>query len=478
MLARLSLTAVVTVICLACGAGAARAESIAFTGATLIDGNGGPVVANGTVVIDGDRIAAVGGADTRIPKGAKKIAVEGKYIIPGLMDANVHLLIDVRLENLVRYEGRYPELIVEAAQVTLKNGLTTVFDSWGPLAPLVEARRRIDAAEVPGSRIYFAGNIVGFGGPISKDFFLAAAGVASKNLVDRINGIWEENVGRRLMWLPAEQVGAEIRAYTAKGVDFVKYGASGHTFGEMQFIMFSDAAQRAIVEESHRAGITVQTHSTSVESFRMAIDAGVDMMQHCEITGPTRLSAQDIQRLADKRVYCAVLAQTEHRLAWFRELGSDPLLGEHFGTDYQVADQNIRAMIKAQAPIVLSTDAGLQHPDAASDPLFKRVFGDGKDILTRLGEGHFTWLTAAEQKGMEPMAMLMAATRDIARAYKRDADLGTVAPGKIADLVILDRNPLESAQNYRSIHQVVKSGRIVDRQALPTHPLLTAPTPH
>jgi adenine deaminase len=73
------------------------------------------------------------------------------------------------------------------------------------------------------------------------------------------------------------------------------------------------------------------------------------------------------------------------------------------------------------------------------------------------------------------MEMLRAATLNIATAYGKDKELGTLEPGKIADLLVLDRNPLESAANYRSIHMILKDGTIVDRDSLPTQAILTAP---
>jgi len=90
-----------------------------------------------------------------------------------------------------------------------------------------------------------------------------------------------------------------------------------------------------------------------------------------------------------------------------------------------------------------------------------------------LAEGHFNWFKAMEEKGCPPIDMLKAATSNIAAAYGKSGDLGTVQVGKIADLVILERNPLDSAENYRHIMHVIKDGAIVDRASLPTRRFLT-----
>jgi adenine deaminase len=97
------------------------------------------------------------------------------------------------------------------------------------------------------------------------------------------------------------------------------------------------------------------------------------------------------------------------------------------------------------------------------------------ESLISLEKGHVFWFRAMEEKGCEPMRMLQAATRNIAVAYGKDKDLGTLEAGKIADLVILDKNPLQAAKNYESISTVIKDGAVVDRDALPLNPVLTRP---
>ena len=103
---------------------------------------------DGVIVVDSRKILSIGPRGrVTIPAGAREVNVAGKYIIPGMMDANVHLVLGSSIEFIVRYEGRYEELIEEAAQVALKNGVTTVFDSWGPLQPLINVRGRINKGE-------------------------------------------------------------------------------------------------------------------------------------------------------------------------------------------------------------------------------------------------------------------------------------------------------------------------------------------
>jgi cytosine/adenosine deaminase-related metal-dependent hydrolase len=98
-----------------------------------------------------------------------------------------------------------------------------------------------------------------------------------------------------------------------------------------------------------------------------------------------------------------------------------------------------------------------------------------EDALFPLATGHFAWFRAMEEKECAPMEMLKAATRNVAVAYGKDGDLGTLERGKIADLLILDKDPLQAAANYRSIRTIIKDGAVVDADALPSKPILTKP---
>jgi len=444
------------------------AAPLAIIDATVIDGVSDTPRERCSIWIEDGRIRAIGARqELGLPPSLQVFDAQGKYVIPGLMDANVHLLADVRLENLARHMGHYEDLIVEAAQVALKSGLTTVFDTWGPRRHLIAVRDKINSGAVPGSRIFCAGNIIGFDGPFSADFFVKAPEVASAALVKRINAIWAENVGRHLMWLPPERVAGEVRRYIGTGIDFIKYASNDHFPGA--FLAFSPQAQAAMVAEAQRAGITAQAHTTSVEGLRIAIEAGCNLIQHANITGPVPIPAATLELLAQRRTGAVVFPFTQRRLEWFMEKAD-----EATRCGYSASDTNVRRLIDSGVKLLMAWDSHLLAPEAASDPAWFWA-APSDDSPHTLGQGHLAWLKAMEEKGCRPLEMLRAATHNIAVAYGKEKDLGTLESGKIADLVILDRNPLQAAANYGAIHRILKEGAMVDRGALPANPILTKP---
>ena len=443
-------------------------DTLAIVGGTIIDGTGrAPTV--GTVSIKDGRITAVG-PDVKAPAGAKKVDAHGKYVIPGLMDANVHLIGQTDLETLVKYDGHYEDIGIEAAQMALKNGLTTVFDTWGPREPLMKARDLINSGKEPGSRFYLAGNIIGFGGPFTTDFLEEQGKYLTKTFVKRTNALWENNVGQDLMYMGPEQVRQEIRKYVGTGVDFLKYAASGHMEAEDRYISLSPRVQRVIVEEGHRAGLVVQAHVTTVESLDLAVDAGLDIATHCEMTEKHVIPPETLRKMAERKVACSVLPITQRHLDALQKAAPESY--EY----WNIGKLNEKALVQAGVTLLMSTDAGLAHPvknaEAAAKP--EGAVEVLIDPRARLGEGHFNALQALQEEGMPPLQVLETATINIARAYKKDKDLGSLEPGKIADFVILDKNPLEDARNYRTINAVYKDGKRVDIGALPLNPRISS----
>lgn len=439
----------------------------ALVGATVIDATGRPPIRNATVLIEDDRIRSVTPANASdIPSTAEVLDVAGRYVIPGLMDANVHLYFPTP-DSALRYEHRYTDLVLEAAQVMLAAGITTVFDTWGPLKPLTAVRDRIARHEVVGSRIYCAGNIIGLGGPLSADFF-SPRDVLGANTVARINQQWEQGVGPELMVLEPEEVQRRVRNYIElSDIDFVKYAASGHK-GFSPFIVFSEVVQRIIVEEAHRAGMTVQAHTTTPESLRMEIGAGADLLQHGDLTGARPMPEESLTAIVNADLPVAALVVTDRHLAWIEAHESQATLDK-----YRIKDDNDRRLIAAGAKMLLTTDGFIADDNMLHHPQMKALLRGSDDSPIVLGDSHFLWLQAVVQRGMDPMRALQAATRDVAKAYGRDADLGTVEPGKRADLVVLEADPLANVRNYRRIASVLMDGVLIERDALPQNRVLT-----
>jgi imidazolonepropionase-like amidohydrolase len=455
------------------------AQVTALTGATIIDGNGGSPISDGVILITDKKITAIGPrSSVTIPPGVRRIDVTGKYVLPGLMDANVHLVPWPSwsyIEFLARYENNFDGVIEEAAQIALKHGFTTVFDSMGPLDPLMRVRDRVNRGEVEGSRIFAAGDIVGF-----RAVFTTAESMksASKAFQARINALFELNGGPDLAWKTPEQVYAEMKKYLAHGADFVKYGATGDgdpvnsEVGQNAVLRFTPEQQRAMVRAAHDAGKIIQTHQTSAEALKAVLEAGVDMAQHCAITGPSRISDATIQMMLDKKFYCGTqwaqdLSPDDEKLARGQPYwGSDKANGQ-VGVDFAI--ENELRLVKAGVPELVSTDAGVIDPDVEKDG----GFGTGPNGL--IGEAEFLCMRVMRRRGMTPMMIIQAATKNIAAAYRKLDTFGTLESGKFADLVVLDADPLVDVENMRRIVMVMKEGKKIEIDKLPRNPLLTSP---
>jgi imidazolonepropionase-like amidohydrolase len=351
--------------------------------------------------------------------------------------------------------------------VALRAGITTVFDTWGPLESLRRVRDRINAGTAAGSRIFLAGNIIGNGGPWSPDFH-PYGNALNPAVVDEVNRHWEQGVGAELTWMPAADVRRVVRDYiAASGIDFVKYASSAH--GQPRLIALSPGAQRAIVEEAHASGRTVQACTLTSEALTLAIDAGVDLLQHGSSTGRRPMPDALLARIAGSGLPCVVLLYTERYVAAGRTASG---LSAEWRDALDVRERNARRLIEAGGVLLHATDGGVFGPDVGRSPWLGPLF-DLPDVPFHLGRSHVLWHQAMIERGMAPMDALVASTRDIARAYHLGDDLGTVEEGRRADLLVLDADPLTDPANYGRIAHVMKDGEFVDRGRLPERPVLT-----
>ncbi|HJS74262.1 MAG TPA: amidohydrolase family protein [Vicinamibacteria bacterium] len=475
------------------------AGAIAIMGGTVIDGNGGPPLENAVVLIRDGRIVAVGPVpSTPVPPGTRTIEAGGKFVTPGFIDTNVHLSLyggnsGERYETLVRYYDRQEDVVLESAQMQLKYGVTTVRDSYGVLPPLKAVRDRIARGDAIGARILAAGNIVGWGGPFSITFSLIPeAGLTP--FQERMNDLIAQGAGEDLMDMTPSELKIAINAYLDRGVDFVKYGGTGHT-SMPTLIGFSPEAQKVLVEETHSRELVAETHSTTLEGLRLSIEAGVDLVQHPEILSPREITEDLVALFRERYVICSMLVNTMTGPAWkehlekreaarkkLSESGAAPLTGhqgtpaardltaaekrrqaEESGEPLETRRRNAVKLIEGGCRVTVGTDNY-----RAAAPEFARKPKPGYQDA---GEGTIVAIEGLVELGMTPAQAIVSATRNGAIACRGLRDFGTIEPGKRADLLVLDANPLENISNIRKLNVVVSGGRIVETDRLPEKPI-------
>jgi imidazolonepropionase-like amidohydrolase len=449
-----NLTAVLLLLA-ACAAPARESprQALVITHVTVIDTTGGPPLPDTTVVIEGKRIVALGASgEVKPPLHARRVDGRGKYLIPGLWDMHVHTVFG---DWLPRNEGVTLPLFVA-------NGITGVRDMGGDLDVLKQWRAQIDAGTLLGPRMVIAGPMLD--GPVPR--FPSSAPIA--NAAD----------GRRV-----------VDELKAQGVDFIK----------IQSLIPRDG-YFAAADEAKKLGITYVGHVPDAVRASEASNAGQKSIEHFTgifegastiedqlIVGPKSLgrnvSTFDPER-ARKLIELMVKNQTWQvpTLVWERgqwlvddiDLSHDPL------TKYAP-----KAWTERTWPMFVSSIL----TDMDTDPLPVRkqfvqmeldmtlaMFRAGVPFMagtdTAAGVHIFPGFSLHQElalfvrAGLTPMQALQTATLNPARFLGRLDDMGAVQKGKLADLVLLDANPLDDIENTRRIRGVVLAGRYFGRADL------------
>lgn len=470
---------------------ALQEEAVAFVGGTVVDGNGGPPLEGATLVVVGRRILELGPrARVSIPQGARVIDATGRYLVPGFIDTNVHVSLYGRGETLIRYAERNVDLTLEAAQLHLKHGVTTMRDSYGSLLPLIQVRDAIARGDEVGPRILMAGNIVGWGGPCSVSFSLIRESQCSL-FEEQFNDFITQGSGEDLMNMTPEELRVAINAYLDREPNFLKYGGTGHF--SPAFIGFSPEAQRVIMEETHRRGLVAETHATSLEGLRLSILAGIDLIQHPEALGDREITDELVRMIVERGIVCSMLTNTYTGKPWkeheearakaeeakkkqeeaLNALGRERTSAEvrkaqqDTGTGMEMRRRNAQKLIQGGCITTVGTDNYL-----GTAPEFRR---EPKPENQEAGMGTIIAIEGLVELGMTPAQAIVAATRNGAIAAKGLKDYGTLEAGKLADILLLEANPLEDITNIRKLAIVMKEGAIIDRDALPTKPVWYRP---
>lgn len=457
-------------------------SALTINDVTLIDGTGGAPRAHMTVRIQNGRIAEIARASDSKAGADARIDGSGRYLVPGFFDNNAHLTVygqPSRRDTSAKYGDRNEELALEFAQRTLKAGVTTLVDSYGVLPPSIVVRDKINQGSAVGSRLLLAGNILGWGGPFSITFSLTKDADLSL-FQEKWDDLLAQGMGEELMDMTPDELRVAMNGYLDKGVDVIKYGGTSH-FMRPSLIGFSPRQQAVIVAEAHKRGKPVQTHATSVEGLRMAVEAGIDLIQHPEMMSRD-LPDDLIHLIVSKGLYCGMRAnlitgdarrrhltergEAETRIARMPAATTSAEQWRRLDLLQETQDiqyRNALRLIAAGCKVTPATDSYL-----GDAPEFRRT---AKTEELEPGSGTIRAIEGFVELGMTPMQAIVAATANGAGAAMRSHDLGTIERGKVADVVLLEADPLADIHNIEKITAVIAQGRQVNLATLPEHPI-------
>ena len=439
--------------------------TLALVGGRLIDGYGGDPVDESVVLVAGNKILDVGRVgQLAVPESVDVLDTRGMTVLPGLWESHGHLMhvgAGDPAAYLSHFAERIPEIMERVAQISLLAGVTSFRDVGGPLAQQMSLREEIDAGRKPGPRLYLAGPIV---------TYRHAKNLATPDRDLEANVIRE--VGEHSVGTPQE-ARAVAEKLVALEVDQIKI------FG------FQDqSVLEPLVEAAHAAGIGIDADVRNVEAYRAAIGAGVDRLHHVFTADPLSDYSDDEMHLlirGERPVAIGpwtsmlrgpyILPTIEMRQAYVRVhrfpgLLEHPALREQFTPDLyeflyeswkrfpsipwgrgarqrlEVVQQKVRRFIEAggREQLVPGCDTG--SPLNLHSPLAREIAN-------------------LVQAGLPPMEAIESATARAAEMQGVDEKVGTVSPGKLADIIVVDGDPLQNIEVLeRHVVHVIKDGVI------------------
>ena len=403
-----------------------HAETLAIVGGTLIDGTGSEPLPDSAVVIEKGHIIAAGPrVKVKIPRGATKVDARGKTVLPGLWDMHAH------------FEQ------VEWGPIYLAAGVTTVRDCGNEFEFLISVRDAIQNGRGLGPRLLLAG-IVDGSGPISLGIEAVDTPEQAKAWTDRYHDAGFQ----------------QIKIYSSVQLEEI----------------------RVIAEEAHRLGMTVTGHVPQGLDAYQTIEAGQDQINHvqyvADIMRPALpAGATRMDRLSANANVNLDSPEAQKALAFLVEHGTvvDPTLAlaEFFTATAAKPPASFEPGVNKVPPELAEQLSGSEPPSALTE-MFQKVFEKDVAIVGALHRAGIPVVAGTDQTvpghslhreielyvqaGFKPMEAIQAATIVPARAMGLDKELGTVEPGKRADVIIVNGNPLENIRNIRKVEFVVTNG--------------------
>jgi imidazolonepropionase-like amidohydrolase len=371
----------------------AVAGALTLVNARLIDGSGAPPRTGVTVAVEDGKIASVG-EEPPAPT-ASALDLEGRTLLPGLIDAHVHLS-SLGLPDVADDLQAYGLALV--ARRMVEAGFTTVRDLGSYGDSLFRLRRAIGLGLCPGPRLVLCGQIVAATSPGARAF----------------PGMYCEADG-------PDGMRRAVREQIRQGVDFIKVMSTGAlTVADEDVHPAQLTAEElsAVVDESHRTGFVVASHAEGLAGIRLSVEAGVDTLEHGEMAfeDPGVLAAMAEQGIVLVPTLCVfdLVADGDGFPGWMRERAKFLRAS---------AEKTVAAARGEGVAMAAGADAG--------------PHGENARELVRMVE-----------TGLRPMEAIVAATSTAARACRLEDELGTIEPGKTADLLVLDGDPLEDVRLF------------------------------
>ena len=417
----------------ALGAGLAMAQAPAepvtvLKAAHLFDGASGRLSEPGVVVVRGQRIIAVGAGAT-IPADSTIIDLGDATLMPGIIDAHTHITYD-HVDDWAQgfYEGmlRFPvEQSLHAARnakVTLQAGVTTVREVGAADFIDIALRNAINDGLTQGPRMLVAGHSIGSSGGHCDNSPFPPERVKPSGPIEGVcNG--------------PEQCRAAVRYQMKWGADVIKICASGGVLSESDPVdvpQLTPAELSAIMSEAHAWGRKVAAHSHGDRAARLAVEAGVDSIEHGSFLG-----ADTLRLMKAKGVY---LVPTRMTQVWVNAKADTypPKIGDKARAAAKAHTEMFKKALQIGVPIAFGTDAAV-YPHG----LNAQEFGDMVDI------------------GMSPSAALLSSSQGAAKLLGIDAQTGTLSVGKFADVLAVPGNVLSTIRATQTPLLVMKQGEIV-----------------
>ncbi len=408
----------------ACGAGFAQTSTVLHA-ARLLDVESGNMVAPGEVLITGERIVAAGSTVTH-PPGAEVIDAGDSTLLPGLIDAHVHLFLHPGAEDLQTVQESVPQrtiLAVLAAKDDLMGGFTAERDmgTEGAGSADTAVRNAIDQGLAPGPRLRISGNAV--------DLLGGHEDAIGYNPAQHVlpNATWANN---------ALELITVIRGQFKEGADFIKIYETGRDdFRDGKFstpYQYTEAELRAAVEEAARVGKRIAVHATGEPGTLFAARAGVSSVDHA-----LQLSEETMRLMRDKQIF-AVPTFTIFEYFADHAASTQAADREHAMQEYHA--RQFKAQLAAGVPMAVGSDVGpFPHGTQAREFVLMVKYG------------------------MTPLAAIQAGTLNGAKLLGWEDRIGAIKAGYLADIVAVPGDPLQDIGVLRKVAFVMKGGVIYKR---------------